>query len=252
MSKHDFWICIEVIVAAFVLGVMVGMCIQVLGVPVNACAEKVEAEGGYLSGMPCENKEQFERWYEDYEQKTEQETSEEANQSEESEGDAEDFDGFRCVFSDQGSVENTAQSAQFDEAQNEIPLYRINGDMIDPIIQQKLYDALERYGIDYWYEAALAQMYQESEGNPTIVNPTNGIDMGLFQYREPFWDYSRGDIFDPEAQIELYVEETAARINAGLTVDEVISRHFTSDYVTEVDWEYVQQVKQWLNKLEKF
>ena len=251
MSRRDFWICIAVIITIFTLGVMVGMCVQVLGVPAQACAEAREAGGNYQSGMPCENKEQFERWYEDYEQKTEQETSEACVPSEESEGDAEDFDGFRCVFSDQGSVENTAQSAQFDEAQNEIPLYRINGDMIDADIQRKLYKYLSDAGIEYWYTGSLVQMYQESRGQQYAENP-NGLDKGLYQYRITYWNWNDGDIFDVDAQLQRYAKEMASRFNAGLSVDEAISRHKTSDHVTVLDWEYIQQVKQWLNKIEKF
>jgi len=196
------------------------------------------------SGMPCENPEQFERWLN--EQEAEEEAS--AETAEEIRLDSDATDQTDATNSGTAWCDTSAEEM---ESKASSPIfYTIGGKLIDPDIQQKLYDALERHNISYWYEGALCQMYQESRGNPTIVNPTNGIDMGLFQYREPFWDYSRGDIFDPEAQIELYVEETAARINAGLTADEVISRHFTSDYVTEVDWEYVSRVKQWLNKME--
>lgn len=241
MSRRDFWICICVILTIFILGVAVGVSMKVLGVNASEIEAESEAEAEeYISGMPCENPEQFERWYETYEQKT----------AEESEPDEVPKTREETAESDVESVPSEVGTKVETKTEGRT-IYTVNGELIDPIIQQKLYDALERYGIDYWYEAALAQMYQESGGNPTIVNSSNRIDTGLFQYREPFWDYSRGDIFDPEAQIELYVEETAARINAGLTVDEVISRHFTSDYVTEVDWEYVQQVKQWLPTLKK-
>lgn len=200
-----------------------------------------------LSGMPCENREQFERWYEEYEQKAVEEMSAEATEEIRLDSDtANQVDSANAEI----SWRDTSAEEMESEGKASSPIYTIGGELIDPDIQRKLYDALERHNISYWYEGALCQMYQESGGNPTIVNSTNGVDMGLFQYREPFWDYSRGDIFDPEAQIELYAEETAARINAGLTVDEVISRHNTSDYVTEINLEYVGQVKQWLSKME--
>ena len=54
------------------------------------------------------------------------------------------------------------------------------------------------------------------------------------------------DIFDVNAQIRKYTQQVAARINAGLSVEEIISRHITSDYVTEINWEYVNAVLQWL------
>ena len=96
----------------------------------------------------------------------------------------------------------------------------------------------------------MAQCYQESRGDPTVTNETNGIDKGLFQYRSTFWDWSRGDIFDPEVQIGLYVSQMANRFSAGLSTDEAISRHNTSDYVTEINWQYVADVKQWLGRME--
>lgn len=129
-------------------------------------------------------------------------------------------------------------------------IYRIAGKLIDPEIQQKLYAALDAEGIAYWYEGALAQMMQESQGNPTVVNPENQEDMGLFQYKVRYWDWAEGDIFDADVQMRRYAREMAARFNAGLSVDECISRHNTSDSVTEVNWKYVADVKQWLGQME--
>lgn len=179
------------------------------------------------SAMPCVDGERFEEWYETY---------------------TLDAVATQPVAADD-NTENETEEPEAEVAEG-APIYRIDGTVIDPKIQQTLWEHLNAAGIGYWYTGALAQMMQESGGDPMIVNPTNGIDMGLYQYREPFWDYSRGDIFDPEAQIALYVEETAARINAGLTVDEVISRHNTSDFVTEVNWQYVQEVKRHLPTME--
>lgn len=135
-----------------------------------------------------------------------------------------------------------------------IPIYHFDVSpeekQIDPEIQRAIYRALDDAGIAYWYTGALAQCYQESRGDPTVTNETNGIDKGLFQYRSTFWDWSRGDIFDPEVQIGLYVSQMANRFSAGLSTDEAISRHNTSDYVTEINWQYVADVKQWLGRME--
>lgn len=135
------------------------------------------------------------------------------------------------------------------ETAPEIQIYRIAGELIDPDIQRTIYKALEAENLTDWYTGALAQCFQESRGDRFAVSK-NGLDMGIFQYREPFWNYySNGDIFDPEAQAKLYAKEMARRFSSGLSVDEAISRHYTSDYHTEVDWEYVGQVKQWLNQM---
>lgn len=100
--------------------------------------------------------------------------------------------------------------------------------------------SLEGAGIGWWYPYAVAQMMQESSGNPWAEN-INGLDKGLFQYRISYWQEPE-DIFDINAQIRRYTREVQARINMGLSIPEIISRHITSDYVTEINWEYVNAV----------
>ncbi len=107
-------------------------------------------------------------------------------------------------------------------------------------IEERLRIALESAGIGWWFPYACAQMLQESGGNPWAVNP-NGLDYGLFQFRILFWDEPES-IYDVGAQIRKYVSQVSARISAGLSVEEIISRHYTSDYVTEINWEYVRHV----------
>lgn len=136
------------------------------------------------------------------------------------------------------------------EEETEFRIYRIAGELPDPELQRKIYDALTEENISYWYEGALAQCFQESHFQKFAVNQRNGKDSGLFQYRSTFWDWSQGDIFDEDLQIRKYAAEMAARFNAGLTADEAISRHKTSDYCTEIDWNYVKQVRQWLDQME--
>ena len=58
----------------------------------------------------------------------------------------------------------------------------IAGDLISEEIQRTLYKALEAEGIEYWYEGALCQMFQESHGQVYAENP-NGLDKGLYQFR---------------------------------------------------------------------
>lgn len=144
--------------------------------------------------------------------------------------------------SDGGDPENDRDS-------EESRLYMISGELIDPEIQRKLYRALEAEGIEYWYEGALCQMFQESHGQVYAENP-NGLDKGLYQFRISYWDWSTGDIFDVDAQLSRYASEMAARFNAGLSTNEAISRHKTSDYCTAVDWLYVEHVRQWLPLME--
>lgn len=136
------------------------------------------------------------------------------------------------------------------ETAPEIPIYRIAGELIDPDIQRTIYKALEAENLTDWYTGALAQCFQESHGDRFAINPNNGLDMGLFQFRVTFWNWDLGDIFDAETQCKLYAKQMAERFGNGLTVDQAISRHKTSDYCTQVDWEYVSHCKQWLNQME--
>lgn len=137
----------------------------------------------------------------------------------------------------------------YEETGPEIPIYRIAGEDVDEDLQVALYEALAAEGIEYWYEGALAQMFQESHGKRYAENP-NGLDKGVMQFRITYWNWSDGDIFDVNAQFRRYAREMAARFGTGLSVDEAISRHKTSDYCTTIDWTYVGHVKQWLNQME--
>lgn len=143
------------------------------------------------------------------------------------------------------------ESAVETSYERNVTLYSFGDQMIEPYLQTMLYEALDRHGISYWYEIGLCQIWQESKGNIYVVNASNGIDSGILQYRATYWDWTRGDLFSPEAQFDLYAEQMSARLNQGLSEDECISRHKTSDYSTAVDWGYVQEVRQHLPNLRK-
>lgn len=136
------------------------------------------------------------------------------------------------------------------EMEADLPvLYRIAGEEIQEELQIKLYQYLSDAGIDYWYTGALAQMFQESHCHQYAENP-NGLDKGIYQYRITYWNWNDGDIFDVDAQLSRYAAEMARRFSAGLSVDEAISRHMTSDFVSTINREYVSDVKRWLSEME--
>lgn len=191
------------------------------------------------SAMPCVDGESFKKWMETYEQTA----SEEVEVSEREESSSEvPVNETRCEVSEEET--ETVQETVPHTAK----VFSVNGETLNPELQALLYDALDRHGISYFFELACVQCYQESHFNVWAENP-NGRDKGILQYRLQYWDWNRGDIFDPAAQFELYAEQMAARLNAGLSADECISRHNTSDFVTAVNWEYVGQVKQHLANL---
>lgn len=209
-------------------------------------AEALErAEFDDLSAMPCIDPEGFRKWYEEYQGETQEEINEPETTEEARPDDSGTADeAFRAE--EPGTVPETAAA----EVESAGPvIYRIAGETIEESIQVRLYQHLQEAGIPYWYEGALCQMFQESHGQQYAVNPNNGIDCGLYQYRSTYWTEPT-DIFDVDAQLRRYASDMAARFNSGLSVDEAISRHNTSDSVAAVNWEYVAQVKQWLGQME--
>ena len=114
---------------------------------------------------------------------------------------------------------------------------------------QDIYGLLRSYldaaGIGWWYPYAVAQMTQESHCNPWAEN-ANGLDKGLFQYRITYWTEPES-IFDVNAQIRKYTQQVSARLAAGLSIEETISRHYTSDYVPGINWDYVNHVLSWMH-----
>lgn len=178
------------------------------------------------SAMPCCDPERFREWYESY--------CASAREDEETESETD-------IPTEVGEVESGTEEVP-------VTLYSVGEETLNPELQSMMRDALERNDIGYWYEIGICQLWQESHEDIYAENP-NGQDKGVLQYRLRYWDWNRGDIFDPAVQIELYAEQMAQRLNSGLSADECISRHKTSDHVTAVDWEYVGQVKQHLTAL---
>lgn len=219
-------------------------------IPAGTTKEPEKGQIRCESAMPCENPEAFRKWLATYEEETdEQETSKKAPA--ETTGESR-MDGDAADQVDAADPEGARSDSSPEEMASETSdpiLYTIGGELIDPEIQRKLYRALEAEGIGYWYTGALAQMWQESQGRPDVVNPNNGLDCGLYQYRITYWN-EPADIFSVDAQIRKYAKDMAERFNAGLTADEAISRHNTSDFVTEVNWQYVQEVKRHLPTME--
>lgn len=219
------------------------------------------------SGMPCDNPEQFERWYSEYEQTTSKEKMHYPKRIHKPSILAvgeDEVDGV-VISAEQSSPEVETEGEEYTDAPEvsdskgkpeAIHKYKIMGTPIDEALQERLFMALDEACISYWYEIAICQLFQESRGERYAISK-DGRDHGIFQYRLQFWDSvcdqygcSGASIYDTDAQIRIYAQQMSARLNQGLSVDEVISRHKTSDEVTEVDWEYVNQVKQWLNKME--
>lgn len=135
-------------------------------------------------------------------------------------------------------------------------LYKVDGVVIDEGLQRFLLNQLRMLGHEEFFEYAICQIYQESRGDVNAINP-NGKDKGILQFREMYWrEYADNEglhtasVFDPFAQIYVYVRLMCRRLDSGLLVQEAISRHYTSDY-GEYNARYVADVLQWYETLER-
>ncbi len=126
-----------------------------------------------------------------------------------------------------------------ENVESQKPLYTVEGQLLDPAIQEYLYTQLCNNGIGWFFPYALCIAYQESSFDIYAVNLSNGIDKGLFQFRSTYW--GEGDIFNPYTQIDVFTRLMANRANIGCTVSDMISRHKQSDYGS-YDQAYVDAV----------
>lgn len=140
----------------------------------------------------------------------------------------------------------TVREQEPTEAPEEFPIYMVDGDVLDHDLQRFMWEELKIEGIEWWMPYTILTAYQESGFD--VRDITNGVDMGLFNFREEYWGdraarfgYPDADIFNPYIQTVVYVKMTAARIRQGHSIEEVISKHKQSDW-GPFDQEYVNQV----------
>lgn len=123
-------------------------------------------------------------------------------------------------------------------------------------IPEEIYDEmvarLKANNIEQWLPMMIAQCFQES-GFQVSAENKNGLDKGLLQYRITYWSAmcvehgfpADTSIFDWRTQIAIYTMDTARRLNSGLSIEETISRHKTSDFGS-YDALYVSHVMRWV------
>ncbi len=115
--------------------------------------------------------------------------------------------------------------------------------------QKYLYESLCAKGLGWWYKYACAQAMQESGFNPLNNSST---DHGLFSFRERYWNYAYGDIYDYHANINAYIDRIYPYLSnvspddtAG--IDLALSQHYNPGY--GIIMEYVNAVRGHLNEL---
>lgn len=113
----------------------------------------------------------------------------------------------------------------------------IEGLPVPDEISEYLQSELEAAGIEFWYPYAIAQIWAESSCN-AAAEGDGGLAKGILQYREAFWPavcvehgYPEDtSVFDWKAQISIYVQQTAKRLESGYSIAETVSKHKQSDY----------------------
>ena len=200
----------------FMMGVIVGMCIKVLGVDAAAVdahdevvfVDRSVIEGG---GMPCESVE---------------------------------------------NAPVSVPATDVDRLPYKIPHRAVNGQILVQELQEYLYRQLDERHIGWFYDVALCQIYQESRFDCYAQNRNGldcGLcqfrvtywnrfaqDSGLYTY----------DIWNPIDQIYVYSWMMAKYIREEGSVEMALSRYYTGTPGTYCD-SYVRDVMQWANKIQE-
>lgn len=215
----------------------------------------VLASSTAMSGMPCENREQFERWYEGYRTSAREDETDESETSDETEEGLQECGASGSVLQTETETDEAADT-ESEPVHTDAPIYSVNGETLSPDFQRWIYGKLSEAGIEYWYESLLCTMYQESHFIVRNVSK-DGRDYGIMQYRAEFWNdvsaqygFPGADIYDPYVQVAIYIKQTAERINSGISGAEVLTRHKTSDWGV-YDQQYYNEVSQWFDTIER-
>ena len=138
----------------------------------------------------------------------------------------------------------------------DIPYYTVNGKFLGHELSSHLYEQLESYRMEWFYEVALCQLYQESRFEADIVSPDGG-DLGIAQLRNTYFEYFtaisglvEADPFNPYDSIHIYVHLMCSNIKA---VDGDIHKALSKYNVGNFNWyneNYVNAVLQWYDTLE--
>lgn len=165
---------------------------------------------------------------------------------------------FECVMGfpktdQETTAESTEESASectvpesTEEDEKPFQYYTVGGVELDHGLQEHLWNELNSNGIGWYFRYALCVIRQESICDPWC-EASNGQDKGILQFRMKYWDWERGDIFDPYLQITVYVENTARRLADGKDLYTVISDHYTGE--VGYDEQYVEDVLQWYSEI---
>ena len=137
-----------------------------------------------------------------------------------------------------------------------IPIYTVNGDLLDPKLQEYAYMCLAMLDMGFYYPTFLCQIYQESRFNQAAVSAHGAY--GLCQLKDTYHDYFRQLADIPDADL---VNDPYSNIYVGAflmayyyhqcwDVNTAISTYNTGTF-DQYNADYVAQVRQWESTLQR-
>jgi len=153
---------------------------------------------------------------------------------------------FECVMGTAPMmVETDAEHTEEDVVRT---VYTVNGEAIDDELYEYIRVTLSSMNLSHLMPYVLCQIYQESRFD-IYAEALNGQDKGILQFRLRYWDFEDGDIFDPYAQIRVYLGRIKDKTDKGYDIYQIISDHYTGG--VEYNSEYVADVLQWMETIEE-
>lgn len=142
------------------------------------------------------------------------------------------------------------------EPEKSVPYYTVNGAFLGYELSDYLYEQLESRGIEWFYEYALCQLYQESRFKADATSH-DGYDQGIAQLRVVYWDYfmeisgiDEADPYDPYDNLYIYTYLMNKYLRA---VDGDILYALSYYNVGNTHWyneKYANAVMQWYDIIE--
>lgn len=183
----------------------------------------------------------------------EHEASEETHEEETDTTEEDPGNAARLPTAAQEEVRETVEGTVEEDREGPIYYAYKGREVLDHRLQYHLYDLWQRFDMpEGWYKYAIGLIYQECSFHKDSINhnPDGSSDIGYFQYNTRWFSGTAAKYGSPDLDINnnfhqayLFVLQTKARMNQGLSLEECISRHRRGDY-DGYDAEYVALVFQ--------
>lgn len=162
------------------------------------------------------------------------------------------------------TVENTVETVEtfatevteVTEPDDAIPYYTVNGAFLGYELSNYLYEQLKCCDMEWFYEIALCQLYQESRFDANAVSG-DGYDQGIAQFRSTYFEYfmelaglTEADPFNAMDSIYIYVRLMQTHLNSvGGDANWALSKYNVGN-TTWYNHNYVNAVLRWFDTLE--